>query len=120
LFGGLGGVDQNLESAAWTLGASRLRAFWKVTAGAAMPSIVGAWLISFLISWDEIVVALFQTGFHKTLPVVIYSYLQSGLQPTVAAVAAMLICLTLVTSGAFALVSHAQSRRSRGKPAFNP
>ncbi len=119
LFSGLGGVDQNLESAAWTLGASRLRAFWKVTARAAMPSIVGAWLISFLISWDEIVVALFQTGFHKTLPVVIYSYLQSGLRPTVAAVAAMLIGLTLVTSGAFALVRLAQSRWSHSEFAFN-
>ena len=54
-----------------------------------MPAVVGGLVISFVTSWDETVLALFQTGFEKTLPVTIYSFLKSGITTAVSAVAAL-------------------------------
>lgn len=101
----LGNLDPALEPAAWTLGASRARAFWTVTIPAIRLSLVGAAAVAFVASWDEVVIALFQTGLAKTLPVTIFAYLQSGVVPTVPAVAAMLIAFVLVGFGAWWLVS---------------
>jgi putative spermidine/putrescine transport system permease protein len=89
-------LDPELEAAAWTLGASRLQTFWRIVIPNIVPSLVGALLISFVTSWDEVVIALFQTEFDKTLPVTIYSLLKSGVTPAVAAVATMLIAVVLV------------------------
>ncbi|MDW4571959.1 ABC transporter permease subunit [Microbacterium sp. M3] len=93
----MSGADRGLEAAAWTLGASRTRAFWTVVVRGIIPSIVGAFVISFVTSWDEVVLALFlQTGPTKTLPVTIYKYLESGIVPTVPAVASLLVTAVIV------------------------
>ncbi|MCV7225388.1 ABC transporter permease subunit [Mycolicibacterium komossense] len=93
----MSGSDPGLEEAAWTLGASRTRAFWTVVVKAILPSVAGAFVIAFVTSWDEVVLALFlQTGPTKTLPVTIYKYLQSGIVPTVPAVASLLVTSVLV------------------------
>lgn len=104
-------LDSSLETAAWTLGASRRRAFWRVVVPNIAPSIVGALLLTFVTSWDEVAIALFQTGFEKTLPVVIFSYLKSGIQPTVTAVATLLIVLVVVVVAALAAASTIRARR---------
>jgi putative spermidine/putrescine transport system permease protein len=112
----LGSVDPDFEKAAWTLGVKPLKAFWHVVVLGMIPSLIGAWLVCFLVSWDEVVIALFQTEFSKTLPVVIYSYLKSGIVPTVPAVAAMLIALIVCAAGARALTVQLRgtARRRRG------
>jgi putative spermidine/putrescine transport system permease protein len=93
----MSGSDRGLEAAAWTLGASRSRAFWTIVVRGIVPSIVGAFVISFVTSWDEVVLALFlQTGPTKTLPVTIYKYLESGIVPTVPAVASLLVTAVIV------------------------
>jgi putative spermidine/putrescine transport system permease protein len=93
----MGGGDRGLEAAAWTLGASRTRAFWTIVVRGIVPSIAGAFVISFVTSWDEVVLALFlQTGPTKTLPVTIYKYLESGIVPTVPAVASLLVAAVIV------------------------
>jgi putative spermidine/putrescine transport system permease protein len=93
----MGGSDRGLEAAAWTLGASRTRAFWTIVVRGIVPSIAGAFVISFVTSWDEVVLALFlQTGPTKTLPVTIYKYLESGIVPTVPAVASLLVAAVIV------------------------
>lgn len=102
------GLD--LETAAWTMGASRVQAFWKVTVRGILPSLFAAFGLAFVTSWDEVVLALFlQTGPVKTLPVTIYQYLQSGIVPTVPAIAALLTLLVI----AFIVIQRiVQSRRS--------
>jgi putative spermidine/putrescine transport system permease protein len=93
----LAGSDRGLEAAAWTLGVSRTRAFWTVVVRGIIPAVVGAFAISFVTSWDEVVLALFlQTGPTKTLPVTIYKYLESGIVPTVPAVASLLVTAVIV------------------------
>lgn len=93
----LGNLDPGLESAAWTLGASKTQTFWRVVLPNIVPSLVGALLITFITSWDEVVIAIFQTGLEKTLPVTIFGFLKSGITPAVAAAATLLV-------GAVALV----------------
>jgi putative spermidine/putrescine transport system permease protein len=114
----LAGVDPELESAARTLGASRTRAFWAVTVRSIVPALAGALVLTFMVSWDEVVIALFQTGFDATLPVLIFSFIKSGVEPTVPAIATLLI--VLVVAG-FALLGlrrllSRRSRRSRPRP----
>jgi putative spermidine/putrescine transport system permease protein len=92
----LANTDPALEAAAWTMGASRTRAFWTVTVPAIAPSLVGALLLTFLTSWDEVVIALFQSGIQKTLPVTIFSFLKSGVEPSVAAIAVLLVAVVAV------------------------
>ncbi|HEY2642394.1 MAG TPA: ABC transporter permease subunit [Galbitalea sp.] len=109
-------IDGALEPAAWTLGASRTRAFWAIVARAIAPSIGGAFVVSFMTSWDEVIIALFQAGFSKTLPLTIYSYLQSGIVPTVPAVASMLVALIVVgTIATWIVVGRISSRSASGR-----
>jgi putative spermidine/putrescine transport system permease protein len=82
-------IDLSLEQAAWTMGAGRAHAFRTIVVPNLMPAIVGGLVISFVTSWDETVLALFQTGLDKTLPVTIYSFLKSGITTAVSAVAAL-------------------------------
>jgi putative spermidine/putrescine transport system permease protein len=114
----LANVDEAVESAAWTLGASRRRAFWTIVVPNIVPSLVGALLITFVTSWDEAVIALFQTGLNKTLPVTIFSFLESGVTPAVAAVATMLVGLVglcVLASVAFG-GGKARRRAARNEP----
>ena len=53
--------------------------------------------MAFVTSFDEVVLALFlAVPGQTTLPVMIYSSVQLGFEPTVAAVAGLLVCLTAV------------------------
>jgi putative spermidine/putrescine transport system permease protein len=89
-------VDISIEQASWTMGAGNIRTFWSIVIPGIMPSVVGAFLISFVSSWDEAVIAMFQTGLDKTLPVTIYSFLRSGITPAVSAVATLITLPVLV------------------------
>jgi putative spermidine/putrescine transport system permease protein len=84
-------IDPSHETVAWTLGASRSRAFWTVVVPRILPSVFGAFISSFVISWDEAIIAFFITGIHQTLPVAIFSSLAQNGNPSLAAVATTLI-----------------------------
>lgn len=115
----LANVDSSIEPAAWTLGASRRRAFWSAVMPNIMPSVIAALLVSFITSWDEPVIALFQTGLEKTLPVTIFSMLRSGVTPALAAVATLMLLLVLVLFGGVMLLSgylaHRRIKASGGR-----
>ena len=81
LYKALAGLDPALEEAAWTMGASRTRTFFVVVLRPILPSIVGAMLLAFITSWDEVVIALFQTVDQQTLPITIFSFIKAGVQP---------------------------------------
>ncbi|AZO07904.1 ABC transporter permease subunit [Mesorhizobium sp. M3A.F.Ca.ET.080.04.2.1] len=89
-------VDLSMEQASWTMGASNIKAFWSIVVPNIIPSVIGCLIIAFVTSWDEAVIAMFQTGFDKTLPVTIYSLLRSGITPAVSAVAAIVTAPVLV------------------------
>lgn len=107
----LNNVDPSLERAAWTMGASRFYALRKVVVPTVVPAITGAALLAFISSWDEAVVALFQTSFDKTLPVNFYASLKSGSSPVIAAIGAMLMLFVLASGAVFLIFQAVRSRR---------
>lgn len=109
----LRGFDRRLEEAAWTLGASRLRTVRRVVLPAIVPSAVGALLIAWMVSWDEVVVALFQTeGSQATLPVLFYSFVKTGLQPTVNVVGTLLIVVVGLATAIYWAIGRLRRRRA--------
>lgn len=106
----LSNLDPALESAAWTMGASRTYAFWRIVIPNIIPSLIGAFLLCFVISWDEVVIALFQTGLQKTLPVTIFSEVITGASPAVAAVASILVGVVLLGLVTWGIVTKRTAR----------
>ncbi len=90
-------MDRNLEMAAANLGASPVRTFRHVTLPLIMPGVFTGALFAFLSSWDEVVVAIFlTTARFRTLPTVMWEQVRQVVDPTVAAVATVLLVITTV------------------------
>ena len=91
----LGGTDPTLEDAARVLGANRWVAFFKVTLPLIRPGIAAGALFSFIISFDNVPVTIFLLGPRQsTLPVKIFTSIEYGVDPGIAAVSTMLIIAT--------------------------
>jgi putative spermidine/putrescine transport system permease protein len=91
----LHGIDAELENAARVLGASGPAAFFTVTVPLARPGIAGGALFSFIVSFDNVPVSIFLLGAGQvTLPVKIFSAIEYGVDPSVAAISTMLIVVT--------------------------
>jgi multiple sugar transport system permease protein len=61
------GIPLELEEAAWTLGCTRLQAFWKVILPLALPGIAASAVFAFTISWNEVFAAAVLTIENRTL-----------------------------------------------------
>jgi len=73
----LDGVDPQLEQAAWTLGASRLRILWEVTIPLVAPGLLSAMLFAFIVSFGDVYISLFLSGpGMTTLPIEIFAFIQ--------------------------------------------
>lgn len=93
----LQGFDRSLEQAAMNLGANPIQTFFKVTLPIIKPGIINAAAFAFIISWDEIVVAIFITGVrHYTLPRKMWENINYSINPTLAVVAVLLATASLV------------------------
>lgn len=93
----LSGVDPNLELAAMNLGASRIRAFWRVVFPSIGAGLASALALSFVVSFDEIVLTIFISGPGSvTLPVRMYTYIEQSSSPLINAVGVALILLAVV------------------------
>jgi len=90
----LEGVDAQLELAALTLGASRLRAMWEVVIPLVAPGLLSALLFTFMVSFGDVYIALFLSGPGRTtLPIEIFAYMQWESTPVVAAITSVQILL---------------------------
>ena len=90
-------MPAGVEDAARSLGAPPLRVFWRITAPLLLPGIVATAAITFLVSFDEVVISLFVVGPRlTTLPVALFRYVESRTDPLVAAVSTVLVALTMV------------------------
>lgn len=103
--------DVTLERAARVHGAGPIRTFWHVTFPAIRPAVFASAIFGFFISFDELIIALFVMGSQKTLPVRIWQDLRFEIDPTVAAVASLLIALTAIGIGLGALLQMRAARR---------
>lgn len=90
-------IDGQLENAAMSLGASRTVAFLRVSLPLILPAIVTACIFAFLSSFDELLIAMFMLlGGAQTLPVRIWNDVQFQLEPTVVAVSALLVLVSVI------------------------
>ncbi len=72
-------------------------AFWHVTLPMIRPGLFAGALFAFVMSFDDFATTIFLiTPGTKTLPIAIYQYMEFNLDPTVSAVSAMLVLLSVV------------------------
>lgn len=89
--------DPFLEEAARTMGAGRLQRLWLVVVPQVRPGLAAGAFFAFNISFDEAVLSLFlRRPDLTTLPVQIYGQLEFSPDPSVAAVSAIMIALTVL------------------------
>jgi spermidine/putrescine transport system permease protein len=103
---------RSLLEAAASLGASPIRVFFEVLVPLAAPGLLAAFLLAFLSSFDEFIVAFFVIGFGRTLPVTIWSQLRNGISPEINAIATLVLVLT-ISLACVAQWSIARGSRSR-------
>lgn len=85
-------MDISLEEAAADLGAKPLQVFFEITIPGIAPGLVAAWLLSFTLSLDDLVIASFTSGSGaSTLPMVIFSKVRLGVSPDINALATIMI-----------------------------
>jgi putative spermidine/putrescine transport system permease protein len=111
----LANVELKLEQAARSLGATSIQALWRVIVPAARPGILAGSVFAFALSWDELVVTLFITSRNVyTLPRKIWDGIQDNINPAIAAVASILIVLTIAAMVARILFIRRTSLSTRG------
>lgn len=85
-------LDRSLEEAALDLGATPLKVFFVITLPLIAPAIAAAWLLSFTLSLDDVILASFLSGpGFTTLPMEVFSRVRLGLRPEVNALATLFI-----------------------------
>jgi len=96
---GLARFNFALTEAAKSLGAGRLRTFWHVTLPLIRTSLIAGFTFAFILSFVDLPLSLFLTTPQTaTLPIAVFSYMESRLDPLVAAVGALvLFCAIGVT-----------------------
>ena len=92
--------DAALEEAAQDLGCPPWRAFLTITLPIIAPAVAAAWMLAFILSLDDLVVASFTSGpGATTLPMRIYSQVRLGVSPEINAA-----CTLLIGAAAIAVV----------------
>jgi len=90
-------LNPQLEEAAMDLGARPAQVFWLVTLPMISQSLISAWLLTFTISLDDVVLSNFLSGpGSTTMPLVIFSRARLGLSPSVNVVAAITVAVVSV------------------------
>ena len=90
-------LNPQLEEAAMDLGARPSQVFWLVTLPMISQSLLSAWLLTFTLSLDDVVLSAFLSGpGATTLPLVIFSRARLGLNPSVNAVATLIVAVVAI------------------------
>jgi len=107
--------DDSLEEAALDLGARPAKVFFRITLPLILPAILSGWLLAFTLSWDDVVVSQFVAGpGSNTLPMLIYSKVRLGVNPSVNALATIMVLIVAIGVVLATLVMRrAEKRRER-------
>ncbi len=93
----LKGFDETLEQASMNLGAGKIHTFLFVTFPIIRPGVLTAALFAFITSFDELIVTLFICGVAaQTLPKQMWIGIRDEINPTIAAVAALLVVFSIL------------------------
>ena len=97
--------DFGLIEAARDLGASPIRAFLDVTLPLMRTAVISSAFLAAALSMDEFIVAQFIRGNADTVPTFVFGQLRRGVDPSVNAMASVVLLITLVLAGVAQLVS---------------
>ena len=107
------GYDARLEMAARNLGASRFKAFMSVTLPQIKFSVITAAILSFLSSFDEVIIAMFISGGQNaTLTRNMFNALRDQIDPTIASISTLMI----LVSSTLLIASQVIGKRKGGSP----
>jgi len=108
-------MDRAIEEAAMDLGCRPEQVFFLVTLPNIAPALIAAWLLTFTLSFDDVVISEFLSGPGvTTLPQAIFTYARRGINPTVYAAATLLITTVTIAIVAYSLwVARATRRREK-------
>ena len=95
VFAGLQKLDRAQEEASLDLGANYWQTFWRITLPNLRLSIIGAALLIFTLSMDEIAVSFFLIGRDNTLPLEIWGRLRRGITPEINAISTVIFVFSL-------------------------
>jgi len=114
-------LNPQLEEAAMDLGAKPHQVFYLVTLPMITQSMLSAWLLTFTLSLDDVVLSAFLSGpGATTMPLVIFSRARLGLNPSVNAVAAIIVALVAIgVLVASYLIARAERQRTLEMAAAN-
>jgi spermidine/putrescine transport system permease protein len=112
VFAGLQKLDRAQEEASLDLGASYWQTFWRVTLPNLKLPMIGAALLIFTLSMDEIAVSFFLIGRDNTLPLEIWGRLRRGITPEINAISTVLFVFSLLAIvGWYRLRAGSEGRR---------
>lgn len=108
-------VSPSLEEAAQDLGCRPLQVFFLVTLPLISQAIASAWLLTFTLSLDDVVLSAFLSGpGSTTMPITIFSRARLGLSPSVNTVATITVAVVSIgVISASVLMARAERRRAQ-------
>ncbi len=110
----LAGMDESLYEAARDLGAGEARVFFDITLPLLLPAILSGMLLSFAMSFDDVIISIFVTGVRvNTLPIKIYTQIRTGVSPKMSALCTLILAATILLIVLSRLVSHIGSSKTR-------
>jgi len=100
-------IPKTIREAALDLGASDWTTFRRVMLPLSLPAIASAFMLSFLISFDEFIVVFFLAGTEPTLPLYIWAQLRFPKSlPTVMALGTAILAVSFVIAGLAEFLRH--------------
>lgn len=107
-------LNPQLEEAAQDLGARPWQVFFLVTIPMIAQALLSAWLLTFTLSLDDVVLSAFLSGpGSTTMPLVIFSRARLGLNPSVNAIATVVVVIVAIgVSIASYMIAQQERRRS--------
>ena len=101
--------DRTLEEAALSLKATRLESIWLVTIPFLRPAIIGAFVVTFILSFSNINTTIFLVGSDPTLPIDLYSRIRFSSTPVLNAVSFLIV----LTISGFAVINFFTNRPNK-------
>lgn len=111
-------MDPGFDEIAADLGAAPRQRFFKVTLPLVWPVLAAAAVLAFALSFDEFIITFFVIGPESTTPLVIWSGMRRAVDPSINALATLLLLVTLV--GTIAMVALVSARRHASKAVLTP
>ena len=107
--------DRTQEEAALDLGASHVQVFWKILVPFLRPAILSSAVLAFLSSFENYNTTLFTIQSEGTLTTVLAGRVRMGTQPDIAALAVIIIGVTLVGAVVFEIAKRRELARARAE-----